>query len=59
MISKFARAVLCGAAFFVCGAAAGWEVVAKPAVTTLTGLDTDAYPQAYCIGYLNLYAGGD
>ncbi len=52
------RAVLCGAAFIVSAAGAGWEVVFEgPAYTTLDGLNLNARPTGYCVGYENRYAG--
>jgi hypothetical protein len=57
--STLLRAGLFGAAFFISAAGAAWEVVFEaPAYTTLSGLNLDARPTGYCIGYENWYAGG-
>ncbi|MEE9456861.1 MAG: hypothetical protein V3W11_06910 [bacterium] len=57
--SIITRAALFGAAIFISGAGAGWEVAYEaPEYTTLSDLDLDARPTGYCIGYENWYAGG-
>ena len=49
--SLVSRAVLCGAAFFVSAAGAGWEVVYESGVVSLSGLDFKTWPVGYCLGY--------
>lgn len=57
-IPFISRAVLCGTAFFVSAAVAGWEVAFEAAeYTSLDGLNFTAGTIGYCVGQENRYAG--